>query len=164
MGFLPALSAGLSLAGGVMGAVGSEENAQVQAQIARNNANTALYNSQIAGLQGEQHATMKGMQGAAALGKMRAQFAGNGVDVNSGSPAAFQAASAGATVTDQQTIKSDAARTAWGYATQSVADQNQAGLDTQQGDWGALTSLLGGASSSAKTWMQFGANGGIVPA
>ena len=149
---MTAISIGMTAAGGIAGAAGAEENANVQAQIARNNANTALYNSHIAGLQGEQQATMKGMQTAQTVGKIKTNFGASGVDVNSGSPAAVAAAAASAGSTDQQTIKSDAARQAWGYATQSVADQNQAGFDEQQGEFGALSSLLGGASSSAKTW------------
>lgn len=163
MGFLaaalPAISAGASLAGGVMGAVGSEENASVQAQIARNNANTAMWNANIAGEQGEQQSAMKGMQTAQTVGKMRAAFGASGVDVNSGSPADVQAAADAAGLTDQQTIKSDAARRAWGYETQSSNFENQSKVDVQQGNWGALSSLLGGASSAAKTWMQFGNNG-----
>lgn len=159
MGFLPILSAGLSAVGGIMGAVGSEENAAVQSQIARNNANTAMWNANIASQQGEQRSTMQGMKTAQTVGKIKAGFGASGVDVNSGSPADVAAAASSAGMTDQQTIKSDAARTAWGYETQSTNFQDQAQLDKQQGDWGALSSLLGGASSTAKTWMQFGGGG-----
>lgn len=157
---MTALSVGTSLAGGVMGAIGSEDNASVQAQIARNNANTAQWNANIASQQGEQQSTMKGMQTAQTVGKVKTGFGASGVDVNSGSPASVAAAVSSAGMTDQQTIKSDAARTAWGYETQSTNFDNQATVDKQQGDWGALSSLLGGASSSAKTWSQFGGGGG----
>jgi hypothetical protein len=162
MGYL--VTAGMALAGGIAGAAGSEENAQVQAQIARNNENTALFNSRIASEEGEQQASIAGLKGQQTVGKIKAGFGGSGVDVNSGSPAAVAAAAAGATSTNVQTIKSNAARNAWGYDVASTNFGNQGVLDEEQGNWQAVTSLLGGATAAsgdlAKGWPPSSPGGG----
>ena len=157
---MAAISAVASLAGGVVGAAGSIENANMQSQIARNNANTALLNANFATQEGDIKAQDQGLKTAQTVGKIKSAFGASGVDPNSGSAADVSAAASSAGMTDAQTIRSDAARQAWGYTTQSTNFDNQAAVDTAGGTFGALTSLLSGASSAGSTWSKFGSTGG----
>ena len=157
---MAAISAVASLAGGVVGAAGSIDNANMQAQIARNNANTAMLNANFATQEGDIKAQNQGLKTAQAVGKMKAGFAANGVDPNSGSAADVSAAADSAGMTDAQTIRSDAARQAWGYETQSANFNEQASVDTAGGTFGALSSLLSSASSAGSTGAKVGSTGG----
>jgi hypothetical protein len=154
------ISAGTALLGGAVSAAGAEENASVQAQIARNNAQTAMWNANVTAEAGDARAANQGLKTAQTVGKMRAAFGAAGIDPNQGSAADVQAAADSAGLTDAETIRSDAARQAWGYEVQSSNFSNQASADEAAGNWGALSSFLGGATSAAGSASMFGAFGG----
>src|ERR1700716_266173 len=89
---LAGISLATSAAGAGIGAIGAMQsssaqsaNAQYQAQVARNNQIVAEQNAQLAIQTGEAKATTRSLQGAAALGRVKAaQSTNNAFDVNTG--------------------------------------------------------------------------------
>lgn len=86
----------------------------------------AGFDTQLAKLQasdaiarGEQEANVRALQSRRAIGAQRAGLAASGVDVNSGTASDLQTDEARFSALDQQTIRNNAAREAWGYTTQA---------------------------------------------
>lgn len=169
-----ALSLGTSVAGGILGAVGAsrtaEANAQMygyQAQVARINAQIDKQNADYARNVGEQNAQIAGLKGAQQFGQIRAAEGASGLDVNSGSNAEVQASQRKITQMDVNTIRSNAAKTAYDYEVKSVNDLNQAGLydaaasnAKAAGSINVAASLIGAAGTVATRW-QAGAQSGL---
>lgn len=98
------------------------------------------------------------------IGSQRASFAAQGVDVGSGSPADVQADTARQGELDAITIRTNAAREAWGYSTQAQGETLQAAATRRLGtlqarntrDVGRIQALnarvSGGAQLSAANW------------
>lgn len=162
MGF-PAIAmsaaVGMQAIGSIMGGEAASASAKYQAAVARNNAVIAQQNAAYALQAGERAATKKQLETAGTIGREKAiQGAGN-LDVNTGSPADVRGSTASLGELDALTIRNNAARQAYGYATQSQSFGSQAALDTAAGSQaltagyiGAGTSLLSGASSVAQKW------------
>lgn len=187
MGFLaPALgivSMVTSLAGGAVGmtgaktqAAGSEElgaaqatQALYQAQVARNNAKTAKQNSAWSMEAGDVAAGNEMMKTKAAIGTAKADQGASNVDVNSGSALTSRVGIDEMGTENALTIRSNAAKEAYGYKVQGTSDTAEAGLLTQQaayakeaGSIGAESALIGGessllasASSVASNWSKW---------
>ena len=156
-----------SAIGGITSAVGAEKSAQAssqayayQANIAQLNSSLAKQNEEFAIQTGEQQATQTGLQ----LGQQEAQIktsqASAGFDVNSGSNAQVQASQKGIANVDLTTIRSNAAKTAYGYqvAAQTATEQGQLYTSASQnaaeaGPIAAASSFLGGVSSVSNEWL-----------
>lgn len=152
----------LTLAGAGFGALGDIEKGQAtskadryQAQIANNNAFLAKQNAGWATQFGEIGATQSSMKTGAEIGAMKANAGAAGIDVNTGSTALARSAADELGNVNALTIKSNAAREAYGYTTQSTNYSTQAALDKQAardavaaGNMAAFGTLLSGASSS----------------
>jgi len=128
--------------------------AKLNQQISEQN---ALYSEQV----GELQAGRYGMEAAQRLGGIRAAQASHGLDIRSGSAAQVQSSQKLVSAMDMATIRSEAAKTAYGYRVQGVQFGAQASLDTMAGKnamsagmVGAESSILGGASSVAGQWLQ----------
>lgn len=158
-----------SAAGGIVGAIGSltsgEANANMynyQAGIARMNANINKQNADYARAAGEVEAQEKGMHTRYVIGEQKvAQGAGN-IDVNRGSAAEVRASQHEVGLEEQGIVRSNAARKAYGYeveAAQAEAQSNVYGMASRQsrtaGRIGAVTSILGAASSVSSKWLDY---------
>lgn len=131
-------------------------NAQVQA----NNAMVASQQRSVTIQNGQAQAANSEMQQAQLLGKQRAAFAANGMDLHSGSAVDVLTSTKVLGNQDVATIQTNAARQAWGYAVEGNNYTAQSNLDKWQADStnpaaiGAMTgsqSLLTSASSYAMT-------------
>lgn len=156
----------MQAAQGVVGAVGAEQSASAQATSARyqaavadNNAAVARNNALMATRIGEQKSMQQELKNRGQLGAIIAQQAGNGVDVNTGSAKDVQTSARVLGRQDTMTIRSDAAREAYGYETEAQNFKAQSKLlkksakDARSaGDVAALSSLLGGAASAAGSY------------
>lgn len=171
---------GATGAGSLLSAFGAYKQGQstsamygYQAGMATLNSKIALQNADYASQQGEQQAVIEGRKGAQQLGAIKANQGASGLDVNSGSTVQVQQSQRQTTQLDTQQIRSNAAKTAYDFQTQSAEDVAQAGMYTAAasnantaGDIGALTSLVGGAASISSKWLagtqsgMFGSNGG----
>lgn len=109
------LGTGLKVLGGIGGALSGRQQADYQARVARNNENIARWNSYNAKQQGEVAATNEGLKGRAVVGAIAAAQGASGIDMNSGSAVSVRADAASLAQLNAMTIKSDAARRAYGY-------------------------------------------------
>lgn len=137
---LATLGAVASVAAGGIGAFGAIRQGQAQqasqdynAKIASNNAQIATQNAAFAGAEGDTNAAAKEMQTRAKVGAITAAQGANGLDVNKGSAVDVRASAAELGQLDAMTIRSNAARQAYGYQTQAVSDNAQSALDRATG-------------------------------
>lgn len=177
---LGALSLGAAAAGGGVGALGALTGANAssaayryQAGIAGMNATIAENNAQYATKVGEAKAQISGMQTRAQIGTTKAIQSGSNLNVNTGSAVDVRASEADIGELNEMTIRSNAAKEAYNFRTQEAGDIAQSRLDVaaadnakKAGTIGAISSLLGAASSVSSKWAAFskqgvfGSNGG----
>lgn len=152
--------------GSVIGAVGNIESGysnanatKYQAQVAENNSAIAGRNAEFATQEGNVQAENQGLKNRSQAGSIIANTAANGIDVNSGSAKQVQQSQQILGNLDAMTIRSSAAREAYGYQTQAQNFTAEAALksseaknDVSAGFMGAGSSLLSGASSLGKQY------------
>lgn len=165
---LSAIGIGGSLLGGLTGAAGAAQTAAAQQQmynyqagLAQINAQIALQNADYARQQGEQQAQQYGMQAGQRMGQIITSQASSGLDINTGSNKLVQQSQQLVTGLDLDQIRSNAAKTAYDYDTQSVQYQDQAQLYRMGGANAAAagainitSSILGTAASVSTKWLQ----------
>lgn len=164
-------SIGSSLIGGVGSLISGNaksESAKYNAAVAANNATIASQNATRAAQAGEAQAAMSQQKTRATVGAIKASQAASGIDVNQGSAVDVRSSAAELGELDAITIRSNAARTAYGYQTQSASDTAQSNLDkfTAENDEtaseiGAGTTVLGGLGSASLNYGKFLNNGGM---
>lgn len=171
---LGAIGAITSIGAAGLGAVGSIEQGNAtsaadkyNAQIAANNAIIATQSANYAGAAGTAQAEQAGLQSRAKLGALVANEGASGVDINSGSNLQVQSSARELGELNAITIRSNAARTAYGYQVQGANDTAESTLDsmaannaTTAGEIGAASSVLGGLGSAASNYAKFTMNGG----
>lgn len=161
------LAASIASAGiGAIGAI-SSGNAQAAAakynsQIASQNATLADQNAKWARESGEQQVGEQGAKTRAQVGGIIAAQAANGVDVNSGSAPDVRASEASLGQLSAINIRSNAARTSYGFETQSTSDTAQSQLENFQssqdslaGEVSGASTILGGAGGAASSYALF---------
>lgn len=124
--------AGASAAGSVIGGVSQANAAAYQGQVAANNATTARRNAAYSASATAAQTEEAGLKAAQQQGGVRTSLAANGLDVNTGSPAAVQQSER---EIGQLNIENTAARGAeqvYGYRTQAVGYEAQSKLDQSQ--------------------------------
>ena len=163
-----------SAVGAGVGAVGAIEQGNAtsaaekyNAQIAANNAKIATQSANYAGAAGNAQAEQAGLQSRAKVGSIIANQAAGNIDVNTGSALSVRSSAAELGELNAITIRSNAARTAYGYQTQSANDTAQSALDTTSAanattasDFSAGTTVLGGLGSAASNYAKFTQAGG----
>ena len=122
--------------GTLMGAMGALQTGSATAAADKYNAAIATLNSGIAKQNatwaanaGDVQAGISSEAGRVNLGSMKANMGASGVDINSGSHVDVLASQAAKNQFDAMTIRSNAARAAYGYEVQSVSDTAQAHFD-----------------------------------
>lgn len=186
---LMAIAGGTDLAQGVAGASAAKQaaaaqqqqyNAQAaeqnyQAQITINNQTTATQNADVTMAAGEQQADNEGLKSRANAGAIKAGQAASGVDVNSGSAVDVQTSAREVGQLDALTVRSNAAREAYGYQVAASNYGAQAQADTyagendviagteahEAGDIAATSSILGSVSKAAGQAGSFAQAGGF---
>lgn len=165
-----------NVASDIMGGFAKAGQLNAQAQIARNNAIIARQNAIGALGAGEARAEIQGLRNRAQMGALKAGQAAAGVDVNTGSAADVRASAAMLGMHDMMTIRSNAARQAYGYETQALGQELQSKLYRKgakiapwEGGFNALGSLIGGSSKLSEAsgaWSNSagsGGGGGLYP-
>jgi hypothetical protein len=136
-----------------------EQSAQYNAQVARNNQIIANQNTSIALQQGQQQEENKRIQTGEMLGAIEAGEAASGVNPNEGSALNVRTSAAETGELDALTIRYNANLNTRNSAYMAQMYGSQAQLDTTHGEWGAMSSLLGGASSVSNKWLQYQMSG-----
>lgn len=166
--------AALSAVGSIAGAAGAAQAGQAradalnyQAQVAANNAKIQQQNAEWAKQTGAAKVAAQDLKTRAAVGAIKASQAASGVDVNSPSSVDVRASQTELGELDSLTLKSNAARTVYGYEVAGQSQEAQAGLDrmaandaAEAGTMGAFTSLLSGATSALGSYGKWQAAGG----
>ena len=159
---------GSSIAGGIMNTVGGimsgQANQQMynyQAQMAQINAQIALQNRDYALQKGGIEAQNYGMKARQQAGQIKSAQAASGIDINSGSAKEVQESQHLVAMSDLDTIRSNAAKTAYDYTVQSTNFSNQAavytaaGQNASQAGWlNGIGSFVGMAGSVSNRWLQ----------
>jgi hypothetical protein len=127
--------------------------AQMNQQIAQQNANYALY-------AGEVEAQQEGIKTSQQIATTKAEQSAGGLDVSSGSNLAVRDSEYSVGQENIAMVRSNAAKRAYGYEVQGVQYGAEATLDkfaaTESkisGTTAAIGSLLGGASSVSSKWL-----------
>jgi len=156
------VGAGISAYGSYESMEAQSANAAYQAQVAANNAKIAQQNAGMDIQSGEIQAANQGLKTRAAVGTTKAQEAAQGVDVNTGSFPQVRAAESELGMMDALTLRSDAAKAAYGQEVAATSETAQSGLYTAQSTQaanaapiGALGTLLGSASSVGSTYAKY---------
>lgn len=147
--------------GAFMGGEAQQQMYDYQAGVAKLNAQIAEQNATYARNVGEMQAMQVGLEGGQRMGQIRAAQGASGLDVNTGSAKQVQTSQAQITGTEVAAVRSNAAKTAYNYQVEGVQYQTQAQLDTLAGQnartagmVGAMSSIVGGASSVANEWLR----------
>ena len=159
---------GGTAAGGLLSAFGSlmqgssnKNMYDYQAGVARLNQQIANQNAEFAIQTGEQDATKFGLKAGERMGQIKTTQAASGLDVRSGSAVQVRQSQATLDQMDLDTIRSNAAKTAYNYKVQGTMAGAQAELYSQAGKnsvvaggIGAASSILGSAASVSSEWLQ----------
>lgn len=148
------LGAVTSMVGAGQAAGANSAYAAYNAQVAENNRLISEQNSKMASAVGNQQATIEGEKTRATVGAIKAQQAASNIDVNKGSAVDVRSSAAELGELNALTVRSNAARAAYGYDVQASGAAGQAGLDramagnaANAGTTTQISSLLAGASS-----------------
>lgn len=170
---LTAISIAASAAGAGVSAKGASDAGKAgaaqynyQSAVALKNKEVALQNADFARARGEVEAQQSGMKSRYQLGKIRAGQGASGLDVNRGSAVEVRASQADIAGQDQDLIRNDAARKAYGYEVEARNQTAQSALygsaatqSKRAGNIGVASSILGGVSSVAGKWTQASSTG-----
>lgn len=150
-------SAGVSAFGQIKEGKATQAADNYQAQVATNNAAIATQKANWAAEEGEQNTSKSQMDTAAKVGAIKANQAASGVTVGEGSSADVVQSARTAGMLDAMTIRSNAAREAYGFQVDSSNQTAQAGLDRAAGKnavkaskIGAAATILGGAATGSQ--------------
>lgn len=163
---LAAVGAAASAGGAITSAIGSKYSGEAkarmyeyQAGIAKINESIEKQNADYARKSGEVVASEVGAKAKQTMGLIKAGQGASGIDVNSGSAVQVRESQQNKNEFDQAIVRSNAARTAYGYETAAITQQANAGLagmgaesSRVAGDLGAASSIIGGVGSVASKW------------
>jgi hypothetical protein len=156
-----------SAAGGIMGAFGSEYSGQAnktmygyQSGIAAINSQLAKSDAEYARVAGEREAEIAGLKGREIVGATKAGYAAGNIDPTTGSAKGVLTSEAFVNAANQNTIRANAAKRAYGFEVTAAEDTAQSQLYTMAGNTsatagniGAVSSLLGGVGSVSSKWL-----------
>lgn len=144
----------LSAGGGLLSAFGKMQAGEAagaagdyRAQVAENNAVIARQNSNTSLQVGELDVGRQGLRSRAQSGAIKSGMAASGVDVNTGSYGDVQAAASELQQLDALTIRSDAARKAYGYNIEETNQKSTAALERAGADQSRTAGLLNATGS-----------------
>lgn len=168
-----AIGAGvLSAAAGAYGAISSSQAqanaAKYNATVSEQNAAISAENAKIAEQSGQAQAGIQEQKTKNAIGAAIAGESASGVDINSGSFSDVRSSQRELGELDAATIRSSAAREAYGYKVQSTSEKASATLSDfeaknakEAGKIGAASTFLGGMSSAGNNYASFKLAGGF---
>lgn len=168
-----AIGIGASVGQGVFGAIGAMQQAQAQAGMYKYQSAIAQLNSEIAKgnrdyalATGETTAFFQGLKNRAQIGQAVARMGSSGVAVGTGSSGEVIESAKYIAGLESATIRNNAAREAYGFSVESTKQTAQAGMYDMAADnasksgWiGAMSSILGSASSVSTKWSSANTSG-----
>jgi len=154
--------------GSIISGIGAKETGEANAAAYRYKAGVALLNKQIneqnaawATQAGGAKAEVEGLKSREAIASTKVIQSGSGFDVNTGSNVAVRDTQTQVAQYDQNVIRWDAAKAAYGYEVKATTDVAEANLDKmaasqaeEAGKLGMWGSFISGAGNVAGKWMQ----------
>lgn len=163
-----AVGTGIGMAGNLMQGVSGYEQGMFQSKLAGYNAQLALQQAGQVTQAGNIAASEQLMKTGKEVGQITAAQAAGGVDVGRGSAKDVQAATEAAGQYDAATLRYNAASRAYGLQQEYMSDMMQKQADRMGaisslvgGVMGAGNTFLGGATSMADKWLQYGTSGAL---
>lgn len=157
-----------SIGGGLLGAFSSMQQGRAQSRMYQYQAGVASANQQIARQNadyerrvGDVQAQQSGLKTRSEIGSAKAIQAGSGLDINSGSAAQVRESMTQIGKQNADVIRANTARRAYGYEMKGMEQEAQGTLyrsassnARSAGKIGAISSILGGATSVSSKWLQ----------
>lgn len=170
---MAALTGGLSLLSGGISAIGAitqgqaaSENAQFQSEVASQNQQIANMNAQQTTQVGEAQTEQQQQKTKATVGAIEAAQGASGIDVNTGSAVDVRSSASELGELDALTIRSNAARTAYGFevnAQNQGAESQLLSQESEQAEIGGglsgFGSLLSGVSQGSRNYLAWQSQG-----
>lgn len=141
----------LAVAGIAMQAIGNQNAARASAAQARRNKHIQGRMAEDAINRGADDVQTYRTRVRQMLGTQRAGFAGQGIEVDSGSPLAVAQDTQAQAQLDENRIRLNAMREAWGYKQAGAQYRTQANLATTQGNFAVGETLLTGGAQLARS-------------
>lgn len=168
-GTMAAVGIGADIGKTIFGAFGASESSKAQAAQYKYKAGLALMNQKInkqnaawAREAGDINAEISGVKSRQEIGGTKARQGASGLDVNTGTPAQVREDQGAVAKFEQDMIRYDASKTAYGYEAKAASDEAEANMMNaaarsaeKAGNLNIFSSILGGASSVAGKWMQW---------
>ncbi len=148
MGVTAAVTAGMTLASGAIGAYGQYSSGKINQRMANLNAEYNELQARDALERGDEEATEMRKTTRQVIGAQRAKQGASGVDVNSGSAVDVQADTAVIGEQDALTIKSNAMREALGYRLGASDYRARGAIERTQSKMAAYGTLLSSGSQA----------------
>lgn len=164
------IGAAVTAYGTIQSSEASSASAKYNSEVATENAAIATKSAQLAGAAGEAQAEQSSLQTRAKVGGIIANQAAGNIDVNSVSALDVQSSARELGELNALTVRSNAAKTAYAYETNSAGDVAQSQLDQFQsqnditsGEISAGGTVLGGIGSAASNYAKgaYGTSGGL---
>lgn len=143
--------AALAIGGAIFNAVGNVKSGNAAKRVGEYNAAAAELMAQDAEQRGVIDAARQRSFTRMTVGSQRAGFAGQNVEVGSGSAADVQADAAYLGTRDEMTIRANAAREAWGFRVEAENARLGGEYAKSASRWGAASTLLGTGASLLQT-------------
>jgi hypothetical protein len=154
------VAGGMALYGAISKGQAEKEAADANASALRRNAQLSELAAADARARGEEAASRVVMQGENVKGVQEVAYAGQGVDISSGSAARTVADTATITKMDEVTARNNLQREAWGLDA-TARNQRAAALDAEAAGQAALVGgIIGGAAAGASSAMSGAAAAG----
>jgi len=168
LGVMAAVGIAGGAAGGIIGGLGAKEAGEAAAGASTYKAGVALLNKQVseqnaswAVQAGDTQAEIKGLQAKQKIGQEKVVQAASGFSVNGGTGERVREDMSNVAAYDQNVIRWDAAKTAYGYGVKAASDTAENRLDLmaadqerEAGDIGEITSFINAGSNVASKWSQ----------
>lgn len=135
-------SIGIMGAGAGFSAMGSRATGKAQQQLAEYNARVAELHADDAIVRGKESEQRLRKDVRGLIGSQRVAFAASGQEVDSGSALDVQADTAALGELDALTIRTNAAREAWGYRIQSEDSRTRGAIARAEGNNKAISTIL----------------------
>lgn len=175
LGTLGYASLGATALSGLTGAYGAYQSGQAQkgaadynASVQNQNAAISKTNAEIAEQSGEAQAGMAGQKTKSAMAATLASEGASGVGVEGGSFTNVRSSQQALGEIDAMTLRSNAAREAYGYRNKASSESAQATLSTAEGRnaknagiMNAASTFLGSAGSASSSYAKFKLAGGF---
>jgi hypothetical protein len=131
---------------------------KAQEGIARRNAALTDAQAEQSQLQGDQQINQVRRRTRQLIGKQRASYAGNGIDIGTGAPVDVAADTEASSEADMSTIRTNTALAAWGFRTQASNERFGGKVARIEGNNQAAATLISGVTNA---YGDYTSNGGL---